>query len=74
MQICPIQAGLQSQTQHLYMNPTCTSKVGRMVYLSHLLSGRVSSADIHHDGHSMSIHTDMSMGIIDQCMKTDAQL
>jgi len=45
-----------------------------MVYLSHLLSGRVSSADIHHDGHSMSIDTDMSMGIIDQCMKTDARL
>jgi hypothetical protein len=45
-----------------------------MVYLSHLLSGRVSSAVILHHGHSMSIHTDMSMGIIEQCMKTDALL
>jgi len=45
-----------------------------MVYLSHLLSGRVSSVAILHHGHSMSIHTDMSMGIIEKCMKTDALL
>jgi transposase len=34
-------------------------------------TGRVSTANIHHSGHAVSIQTDMCVAIIEQCMKED---